>query len=63
MTPAEVIRIVQLVEQGISLALQAGITVSTLVADIQEARAEGRALTDEQIDGYARGAATAVAKL
>lgn len=63
MTPAEIIQIVQLVERGIGLAMQAGLTVSVLVGDIQQARAEGRALTDEQIDGYARAAATAVERL
>lgn len=63
MSPAEIIQIVQLVERGIGLAMQAGLTVSALVADIQQARAEGRALTDEQIDAYARAAATAVERL
>lgn len=63
MTPAEIIQIVQLVERGIGLAMQAGLAIDQLVGDIRQARDEGRQLTDEQIDAYARAAATAVAKL
>lgn len=63
MNASEIIQIVQLVERGITLAIGAGIAIDKLVGDIREARDEGRQLTDEQIDGYARAAATAVAKL
>ena len=63
MTAAEIIQIVQLVERGVTLAMQAGLSVSALLSDIQQARDEGRQLTDEQIDGYARAAATSVERL
>ncbi len=63
MTAAEIIQIVQLVERGVTLAMQAGLAVDQLLGDIREAREEGRQLTDEQIDGYARAAATAVERL
>ena len=42
MTAAEIIQIVQLVERGVTLAMQAGLSVSALLSDIQQARDEGR---------------------
>lgn len=50
-------------EQGVSLVLDAGIAINEVVQDIQEARARGALLTDEQLHAYARRAAEAVERL
>ena len=63
MTPAQIIQALQLLEQGVSLVLDAGIAINDVLQDIQEARARGALLTDEQLHAYARRAAEAVAKL
>jgi hypothetical protein len=63
MTAAEIVQLVQMIERGVTLAIDAGIAIDRLVGDIRQARAEGRVLTDEEIDGYARAAAAAVARL
>jgi hypothetical protein len=63
MTPAQIIQALQLLEQGVSLVLDAGIAINEVVQDIQEARARGALLTDEQLHAYARRAADAVERL
>lgn len=63
MTPAQIIQALQLLEQGVSLVLDAGIAINEVVQDIQEARARGALLTDEQLHAYARRAAEAVERL
>lgn len=63
MTLAEVVQIIHTVEGVMQVAVRAGIHVEQLLADIREAQAIGRPLTDEQIDGYARRAADAVERL
>lgn len=63
MTPAQIIQALQLLEQGVSLVLDAGIAIDAVVRDIQEARARGALLTDEQLHTYAQKAAIAVEKL
>lgn len=63
MTPAQIIQALQLLEQGVSLVLDAGIAIDAVVRDIQEARARGALLTDEQLHAYAQRAAVAVEKL
>ena len=50
MTAAEIVQLVQMIERGVTLAIDAGIAINRLVGDIEQARSEGRPLTDEQID-------------
>lgn len=63
MTPAQILQALQLLEQGVSLVLDAGIALDKVLSDIQDARKEGRMLTDEQLHSYAVGAAEAVARI
>lgn len=63
MTFGQIISLLETLEASLGALASAGVSVADLLEKLQTARAEGRALSDEELDAFARGAAEAIAKL
>lgn len=56
----QVLRLLTGLEQLMHLALDAGLSISTLAGKIEAARAEGRQLSDDEINGMAAKSQAAI---